>query len=148
MYGAWNKLFLPSEIKVFLFKFYNNILGTNLRVSKFNRETKPECTFCPINGPFPVPREDFSHIFFNCPSMKKIVIDFFEEYMTINVTTCSIFCGGNIAEKEEINRPFQLIMDILRYHIWTSKLEKSPSKAKILGNVNDTISRILTISTK
>ena len=80
--------------------------------------------------------------------MKKIVIDFFEEYMTINVTTCSIFCGGNIAEKEEINRPFQLIMDILRYHIWTSKLEKSPSKAKILGNVNDTISRILTISTK
>ena len=117
MYGAWNKLFLPSEIKVFLFKFYNNILGTNLRVSKFNRETKPECTFCAINRPFPVPREDFSHIFFNCPSMNKIVVDFFEEYMTINVTTCSIFCGGNIAEKEEINRTFQLIMDILRYHI-------------------------------
>ena len=38
MYGAWNKLFLSSEIKVFLYKFYNNILGTNLRVSKFNRK--------------------------------------------------------------------------------------------------------------
>ena len=71
MYGAWNKLFLSSEIKVFLYKFYNNILGTNLRVSKFNRKTNPECTFSAINGPFPVPREDFSHIFFNCPSTKK-----------------------------------------------------------------------------
>ena len=87
---------------IFLFKFYNNILATNLRVSKLNRETNPECTFCAINGPFPVPREDFSHIFFNCPSTKKIVDDFFDEYMTINVTTCSIFFGGNIAEKEEI----------------------------------------------
>ena len=126
MYGAWNKLFLPSEIKVFLYKFYNNILGTNLRVSKFNRETNPECTFCSINGPFPVPREDFSHIFFNCPSTKKIIEEFFDEYMTISFTTCSVFFGGNIAEKEETNRPFQLVMDILRYYIWTSKLEKKP----------------------
>ena len=53
--------------------------------------------------------------------------------MTISVTTCSVFFGGNIAEKEETNRPFQLVMDILRYYIWTSKLEKKAQvKQKIL----------------
>ena len=68
--------------------------------------------------------------------------------MTISITTCSVFWGGNIAEKEETNRPFQLVMDILHYYIWTSKLEKSPSKTKNFGNGNDTISCILAISTK
>ena len=48
LYGAWNRIFLPAEIKVLLFKFYNFILGTNLRVSKFNHEINPECTFCSI----------------------------------------------------------------------------------------------------
>ena len=102
-------------------------------MSKFNCETNPECTFYAINGPFPVPREDFSHIFFNCPSTKKIIEEVFDEYMTISFTTCSVFFGGNIAEKEETNRPFQLVMDILRYYIWTSKLEKkAPVKQKNL----------------
>ena len=53
--------------------------------------------------------------------------------MTISITTCSVFWGGNIAEKEETNRPFQLVMDILHYYIWTSKLDKkAPVKQKFL----------------
>ena len=70
--------------------------------------------------------------------------------MTISVTTCSVFFGGNIAEKEETNRPFQLVMDILRYYIYLDfkTRKKSPSKTKFFVNVNDTISRILAISTK
>ena len=88
MYGAWNKHFLSSEIKVFMFKFYNNTLGTNLRVSKFNYEINPECTFCSINGPHPASREDFAHLFFHCPTTKKIIQEFFDKYMTIQVPEC------------------------------------------------------------
>ena len=83
LYGAWNKHFLSSEIKVFMFKFYNNILGTNLRVSKFNHEKNSECTFCLISGPFPANREDFSHLFFHCPTTKKIIQEFFDKYYEI-----------------------------------------------------------------
>ena len=46
--------------------------------------------------------------------------------MTINVSVCSIFLGGNLGENEVINKPpFRLIMDILRFYIWSSKLEKA-----------------------
>ena len=36
MLGAWNNFFLPGKICTFLFKFYNNSLGLNNRVAKFN----------------------------------------------------------------------------------------------------------------
>ena len=64
-----------------------------------------------------------------CPTLDGKKHDFFEEYMTINVSVCSIFLGGNLGENEVIYKPpFRLIMDILRFYIWSSKLEKSPSR--------------------
>jgi hypothetical protein len=29
----WNKSFLPSNVRVFIFKYYNNMLGLNSRVA-------------------------------------------------------------------------------------------------------------------
>ena len=126
-----------------MFKFYNNILGTNLRVSKFNYEINPECTFCSINGLHPASQEDFSHLFFHCPTTKKIIQDFCDKYMTIQVPDCEEFFGANLGENEESNNCFQLVMDILRFYLWYAKL---PSKTKIFENVNDTISRIMKVS--
>ena len=147
MFGAWNKQFLSSEIKVFMFKFYNNTLGTNLRVSKFNYEISPECTFCSINGPHPASREDFVHLFFHCPTTKKIIQEFFHKYMTIQVPECEEFFGANLGDNEENNNCFQLVMDILRFYLWQAKLEKKlPSKTNVFENVNDTISRIMKVS--
>ena len=149
LYGSWNKHYLASDIKVFLFKFYNNILGTNLRVSKFNYEISPACTFCTITGPYPANREDFSHVFFHCPTVKNLIEEFFSKYMAINVPECATFFGANLGENEIANKSFQLAMDILRFHIWSTKLEKKiPNKTIIFENVNDTFSRILKISTK
>jgi hypothetical protein len=42
----WNKNFLPSNIRVFIFKFYNNMLGLNSRVAHFNPGINASCTFC------------------------------------------------------------------------------------------------------
>ena len=116
-----------------MFKFYNNILGTNLRVSKFNREKNPECTFCSISGPFPANREDFSHLFFHCPTTKKIIEEFFDKYMTIQVPDCEELFGANLGDNEENNNSFQLVMDILQFYLWSAKLEKKvPNKTKNL----------------
>ena len=111
-----------------MFKFYNNTLGTNLRVSKFNYEISPECTFCSINGPHPASREDFVHLFFHCPTTKKIIQEFFHKYMTIQVPECEEFFGANLGDNEENNNCFQLVMDILGFYLWCAKLEKKTAK--------------------
>ena len=58
MMGAWCNNFLPGKIRIFLFKFYNNIPGLNYRVpaAKFNILTDPSCTFCSSSN-FPAGRK-------------------------------------------------------------------------------------------
>ena len=117
MMGSWNYSFLPSKIRTFLFKFYNNILGLNSRVAKFNQNTNPSCTFCSLNNLRPAPKESFTHLFYYCEKNKKIIVEFFTRFFTIETPDCTTFFCGNIREKETENRSFQLAMDILRYYI-------------------------------
>jgi hypothetical protein len=67
LFFSWDKYFLPSRLKTFKFKYYNNVLGLNARVAHFNITVSAECTFCNIAGPYPAPAESLSHIFYNCP---------------------------------------------------------------------------------
>lgn len=46
LYTSWNKFYYNSHIRVFLFKYYNNLLGLNSRVRHFNRDIDASCTFC------------------------------------------------------------------------------------------------------
>jgi hypothetical protein len=72
-WGFWNKTYLGNKCREFLFKFYNNILGTNDRVSKFVQGHNPECTLCVIsNEPLPRQAESFNHIFFSCVYSERI----------------------------------------------------------------------------
>ena len=73
MMGAWNNNFIPGKIRKFLFKFYNNILGLNSRVAKFNRITDPSCTICSLTNCRPTERETISHLFFYCESTNRIL---------------------------------------------------------------------------
>ena len=76
MMGAWNNNFLPGKIRIFFFKFYNNILGLNTRVAKFNRETDPSCTFCSISNLRHAEQEVFAHVFYFCETTNKLLTDF------------------------------------------------------------------------
>ena len=91
MMGSWNYSFLPSKIRTFLFKFYNNILGLNSRVAKFNQNTDPSCTFCSINNLRPAPKESFTHLFYYCETTRKILAEFFARFFTIVTPKCAIF---------------------------------------------------------
>ena len=77
MMGAWNNNFLQGKIRIFLFKFYNNILGLNTRVAKFNRETDPSCTFCSISNLRHAEQEVFAHVFYFCETTNKLLTEFF-----------------------------------------------------------------------
>jgi hypothetical protein len=85
------KLSLPGSINVnlreFSFKFRNNILGINTRVSHFNRNVDRACMFCRITecNNAQLPDESFIHIFFECPSTKRVLDNFFTQYLNWNI---------------------------------------------------------------
>ena len=107
-YGAWNNNYLPGKIRTFLFKFYNNILGINSQVSKFNNTVDPGCTFSTIKNMRPVCKETFAHIFYYCETTNKIIAEFFERYFTIALPGPHVFFTGQISEKENENRSLPL----------------------------------------
>ena len=149
MLGAWNNFFLPGKIRTFLFKFYNNILGINSRVAKFNATVDPGCTFCTVTNTRPVCKESFSHIFYHCETVNKIITEFFVRYFTIEPPDIAIYFSGNISEKETENYSLQLVLDVFRYHIWICKLEKkTPVISSLFIDINDTLGAIYKISQK
>jgi hypothetical protein len=66
-WGMWNSRHYGNRCREFIFKFYNNILGINVRVNKFVPNHDPLCTFCLTNNePAPIYGETFKHLFFEC----------------------------------------------------------------------------------
>ena len=84
IFSDWNAIGSCSRFKIFLFKQCNNILGLNQRVSKFNREIEPTCTFCNAAKKFPAPLETFSHIFFFCEVINPIVTQICNDLLVNN----------------------------------------------------------------
>jgi hypothetical protein len=126
LYTSWSSHFLNMSIRVFLFKFYNNILGINTRVANFNPNINGSCTFCSLNGPFPAPAETFSHVFFDCIHVQSILVRLHAKYLcNFNFNRNSFFIT-DINDKEGENWPVMLFFDIVRYNIWQNKLEKKP----------------------
>jgi hypothetical protein len=92
--SAWSKNALSNRFRTFLFKFYNNILGLNTRVSHFDNNVSRKCTLCTINQqsvftnanpgtvPVPVPDETFKHLFFDCSVTKNLHSAFIDEFFT------------------------------------------------------------------
>jgi hypothetical protein len=149
LYTSWSSHFLNTSIRVFLFKFYNNILGINTRVANFNPNISAGCTFCCISGPFPVPAETFTHLFFDCNHVQNILVRLHDKYLcNFNFNTNSFFIT-DINEKECENWPVMLFFNIVRYNIWQNKLEKkTPVFYKLCAEIEYAFEIIYGISTK
>jgi hypothetical protein len=79
MFSNWILHYLNSNIKVFLFKYYNNTLGIHSRVSHFKPEAYGGCTFCSISKLLPAPKETMLHLFYPCPHTPKILMTFIQK---------------------------------------------------------------------
>jgi hypothetical protein len=103
--SEWAVPVYPMRLRDFIYKFRNNLLGLNTRVSHFNRNIQRGCTFCtaerrvgagrggpapmpvpvPVPAPDPVPNphvpdETFEHLFFNCVHTRNALDGFFPRY--------------------------------------------------------------------
>jgi hypothetical protein len=122
--SSWNTFCFPNRLKVFLFKYYNNVLGTGNRVMHIDLRKDPSCVFCNANKNFPSPIETFSHIFYDCPFIEPILNTFLSKYFR-TVPSREIFFTGNFNENENVNIPAVLVLDVLRYTVWQMKLHKA-----------------------
>jgi hypothetical protein len=120
----WNLSFLPSSIREFNFKYYNNILGLNSRVAHFNMGINAGCTFCTINNDRPVPKETIPHLFYFCPTTSKIIDAFYLKYVIGIENSRKNFFLAEIFNSERINNVLNIVWDVFRYIIWQFKLRQ------------------------
>jgi hypothetical protein len=97
IYSNWNLSYVNSRIKEFSFKFYNNILGINARVSNFNPEVDAGCTFWTFTNQRPVPKETIQHLFYFCPTTASIISKFYEKYLCNFVLSPQTFFLANVS---------------------------------------------------
>jgi hypothetical protein len=149
LFCSWNKSYMSSNINMFKFKFYNNILGLNSRVAHFNNEIDAGCTFCKMTGPFPVPSESFVHMFFDCPSVYKIIQAFQNKYFLNQTISKEKYFLSNFSDVEKDNLPMNILLDLLRYLIWQDKLgKKLPNATTLLVNLESLLAITLGTSRK
>jgi len=120
----WNVFSFPNRLKVFVFKYYTNILGTGNRIQHFVRDAEPSCIFCVKNLLLPAPIETFTHVFFDCPIVNKIVGQFFNKYITVPLDRTKFFTG-EFSDKERENNGISIVLDCFRYTIWQMRLLKN-----------------------
>jgi hypothetical protein len=78
---TWAISYYPNKLREFIFKFRNNLLGLNTRVSHFNRNVSQACTFWRISNVDPVPDENFVYIFFECIFIRRVLDRFIDQFL-------------------------------------------------------------------
>jgi hypothetical protein len=120
----WNKTFLPSTVRVFIFKFYNNMLGLNSRVAHFNPGINASCTFCEDRKFLPAPKETMEHLFFYCPVVADLIQGFCTKFLRNPELEHDMYFTSEINVFEVKNNSLNLVLDIFRYVLWQYKLKK------------------------
>jgi exonuclease III len=138
----WNLNGLTNNVKDFCFKFFNNILGINTRVSHFNNNRDRGCDLCRRGGGGEaVPDETFRHLFFDCPVAKSLKKGFFrlgfqEWNMLTDEEWVKLWSYGKTPGTENQNNLFILCIIMLgNFYIWELKLRKN--RGSSIGMFNE-----------
>jgi hypothetical protein len=131
-WSMWNNTYFINTQREFLYKYFNNILGLNARVSKFIVGHPAECTFCVASKePLPINSEGFIHLFFECPHGSKYrnmaEREFFPEILALSEENKKIFwLLGLVPDGAEFkcNRFIQSAVLSFNYLLWKMKLGK------------------------
>jgi hypothetical protein len=123
--GSWAKNYLPSDIKMFVFRFRNNCLPLSNRVHNFNRDINPTCVFCRIRNINA--RESFRHCFWSCDSAATWRINFINTFFRgvggfLNLEDFFWYGMTTADQSPLINSVTNTVWDIFRYVIFKFKL--------------------------
>jgi hypothetical protein len=127
--SLWNTYGISHSCGNFIFKFFNNILGTNARIFHFVPGINKACTFCNIRGiPNPDP-ENFLHIFFTCATTAEWHGRFLSKYFPdINFNNDDekkiLLFLGKLPDPHRHNFFIALCVLIYQFCLWEAKLKK------------------------
>ena len=116
--SLWSLPTLPNKFRKFLFKFFNNRLGLNVRTSHFGGETR-YCTFCLIDNS-PLVDESFIHLFYNCRTVRLLQERIESTVLGIDYTERMRWFGFPSGQLK--NKFYILFLLSVQYFIWQSKL--------------------------
>lgn len=120
--GSWNISFLDNQMRTFLFKLYNNTLGLNYRVTHFNPNVEPFCTFCTILGVENLERETPRHLFLECLAVEQI----YENFFRITLGLVEWRAADYLTYPQLTDSPTEqflfIISSLVKVYIWNCKL--------------------------
>ena len=80
LHCMWSCNFFSIRIREFAFKFFNNSLGLNTRISNFVENIDRSCSLCIAGSVSPPCEESFRHLFFYCSVTSAIQNAFLQRY--------------------------------------------------------------------
>jgi hypothetical protein len=139
-WSAWNNTYFGNQQREFLFKFFNNILGLNARVTHFALNVSAECTVCIANQePLPIQAETFLHLFYDCchsgKYRKMAESEFFPEIERETDENKKVFWLLGVIPVNGsyvCNRFMQAAVFTINFLIWKTKLSKINVPVSIL----------------
>jgi hypothetical protein len=132
LYGSWNFGFFENRIRTFCFRYFNNSISVGARIAARYRRAgqmvNDRCIFCLKAGAALPAREDFIHVFYDCPYIQN----------TVRMVTTELFPPSN---EDHVKRRmymsgivtnlsaadsflYKLTSIILNFNMWECKLKK------------------------
>jgi hypothetical protein len=149
----WNYFFYNNRCREFLFKYRNNILGINARVSHFVPEVQAECSLCILNKePLPIQSETFSHVFYDCPYSNKYRMatetSFFPELRNAaDPVRRKFWFTAQLPNPEAGNLFVSAVVNFTNFSIWECKLNKQNLAISLFQeNLTDSLKKALKMS--
>jgi hypothetical protein len=149
MNALWGQSFLENSVRTFSFKLFNNVLGTNQRVSRFIAGHSPWCTFCTIMRTPDLEEESINHLFQHCPVVEPIILEttrWFWGNIELTRTRKDFMCGQK-TDNNGKDLVWNIFALIVKYCIWDCKLKyKVPVLNTIKKDIKDRFQTYCSIS--
>jgi hypothetical protein len=119
--SQWTFSFLKNDVRTFIFKFYNNILGINTRVAHFVRNHPRTCTFCDIGRVPEEFEENMSHLFFDCRYVENLIQNFYGWLLNEVPSKREFFNRFNTINVAK-NKVLNIVNILVKKYIWDCKI--------------------------
>jgi hypothetical protein len=145
LHSIWTWHFLSNRIRFFVFQFYNNSLGTKTRIAARYRNggnfLDQRCTFCVKAGSLVPMREDFMHVFYDCPYIIPLVTRAYEIYFKHRLDEAKkklCYMTGTVVTYQKNDGFFYVLTStLINYTVWQWKLKNMiPSIATLTNEVD------------
>jgi hypothetical protein len=126
--SMWSQSGFTNRQKMFLFKFYNNTLGINVRTAHFVPQGSRLCFFCSKKRPNERQEETFIHLFYQCRTVHEWHVSFINKFLPElqnldNYNSRSLWLLGYY-DNLLYNSFFSAAILTFQYCIWECKLKK------------------------